>query len=53
MVKFWKKFFLIFLSYCPLKILKFDVAILQMQYLKSIKAKDLKPVLAAGLCSIS
>ena len=45
MVKF-KNNHMNFLSYCPLKILKFDIAILQMQYLKSIKAKDLKPVLA-------
>ena len=46
MMKLKKKFIRFFLSYCPLKILKFDVAILQMQYLKNIKAKDLKPVLA-------
>ena len=46
MAKFKKKNHMIFFSYCPLKILKFDIAILQMQYLKSIKAKDLKPVLA-------
>ena len=47
MVKF-KKNHMIFLSYCPLKILKFDIATLQMQLFisKSIKAKDLKPVLA-------
>ena len=37
---------MIFFSYCPLKKFKFDIAIFQMQYLKSIKAKDLKPVLA-------
>ena len=46
MVKFKKKIQMIFFSCCPLKILKFDIAILQMQYLKRIKAKDLKPVLA-------
>ena len=34
MVKFLKKIHMIFFSYCPMKILKFDVAILQMQYLK-------------------
>ena len=41
-----KKNHMIFLSYCPLKILKIDVAILQMDISKSIKAKDLKPMLA-------
>ena len=41
-----KKIHMIFLSYYPLKILKFDGAILQMQYLKKYKTKDLKPVLA-------
>ena len=30
----------------PFENLKFDVAILQMQYLKKYKSKDLKPVLA-------
>ena len=40
MVKFKKKIHMTFLSYCPLKILKFDVAILQMQYLK-LNYKDL------------
>ena len=39
-----KLILMIFLSYCYLKILKFDIAILQMQYLK--KYKSLKPVLA-------
>ena len=29
---------MIFFSYCPLKILKFDIAILQMQYLKKYKS---------------
>ena len=38
MVKFKKKkSYDFFLSYCPLKILKFDGAILQMQYLKKYK----------------
>ena len=32
-----KKNHMIFFSYCPLKILKFDIAILQMQYLKKYK----------------
>ena len=27
-----------FFSFCPLKILKFDIAILQMQYLKKYKS---------------
>ena len=31
----FKKNHMIFLSYCPLKILKFGIAILQMQYLKN------------------
>ena len=30
----FRKNHMIFFSYCPLKILKFDIAILQMQYLK-------------------
>ena len=30
------------LSYCPLKILKFDITILQMQYLKTYKSLRLK-----------
>ena len=33
-----------FFSYCLLKKLKFDIAILQIRHLKSIKAMDLKPV---------
>ena len=37
-----KKNHMIFFSYCPLKILKFDVCNIS----KSIKAKDFKPVLA-------
>ena len=41
-----KKNHMIFFSYCPLKILKFDVAIRKCNISKSIKAKDLKPVLA-------
>ena len=35
MVKFEEKKIMIFFSYWPLKILKFDVLILQMQYLKT------------------
>ena len=34
------------MSYCPLKILKFDIAFRKCNISKSIKAKDLKPVLA-------
>ena len=41
MVKFKKKSY-DFLSYCPLKVLKFDVAILQMQYLKKCKSYRLE-----------
>ena len=33
-----KKSYDFFMSYCPLKIFKFDVAILQMQYLKKYKS---------------
>ena len=38
MVNFKKNSYEFFLSYCPLKILKFDVAILQMQYLKKYES---------------
>ena len=46
MVKFKKKIIQFFFSYCPLKILKFDVQFCKCNISKSIKAKDLKPVLA-------
>ena len=38
MVKFKKKNHMIFFELLPLKILEFDVAILQMQYLKKYKS---------------
>ena len=41
-----KKNHMIFFELLPFEVLKFDVAILQMHFSKSIKAKDLKPVLA-------
>ena len=42
----FKKISYYFFSYSPLKILKFDITLLQMQYVKKYKAKDLKPELA-------
>ena len=46
MVKFKKKNHMIFFSYCPLKILKFASQFCKCNISKSIKTKDLKPVLA-------
>ena len=42
----FKKNHMIFFSCCPLKILKFDVAICKCNISKSKIAKDLKPGLA-------
>ena len=46
MVKFKKKNHTIYFSKSPLKILKFESQFCKCNIAKSIKAKDLKPVLA-------